>query len=136
MTEAAAVQVPNAPLPYEQVFGIVLGLSQNRALVIATELEVADHLADGPLHVDTLAERTKTHSPSLLRMMRALASIGVFKQDSSGAFANTPASECLRKSDPGALWGWIRMMLSVGGGQYEAWAGLLGSIRTGKTAFD
>ena len=137
MTETVELEVPKAAaLPYEKVFGIVLGFFQSRAMVVATELELADYLANGPLEIETLAERTHTHAPSLFRLMRALASIGIFKQEPSGAFANTPASECLRKNDPGALWGWIQMMQSVGGGQYEAWAGLTDNIRTGKTAFD
>jgi O-methyltransferase domain len=68
--------------------------------------------------------------------MRALETIGVFKQVSPGVFINTPASECLRKSTPDSRSAIVRTILSVGYGQYEAWAGLLGSIQTGKPGFD
>jgi DNA-binding IclR family transcriptional regulator len=53
---------------------------------VAAQLELADQLANGPLHVDVLAERTQTHAPSLYRMLRALESTGIFTQ--SGVFAN------------------------------------------------
>src|SRR5262249_36871134 len=74
--------------------------------------------------------------PELFRLMRALESIGICKQVSSQVFANTPASDCLRKNLPGSQWAFVRSFLSVGSGQYEAWNGLLGIVQTGKTAFD
>jgi hypothetical protein len=86
-----------SPAPHEQILNIVMGFWQSRALAVATELELADLLADGPLHTDTLADRTKTDSASLFRLMRALESIGVFEQVSPCVFANTAASERLRK---------------------------------------
>lgn len=47
-----------APSPLEQVLGIVINHWQARAVAAACELELPDLLADGPLHLDTLAERT------------------------------------------------------------------------------
>lgn len=125
-----------SPAPHEQIFNIIMGFWQSRALAVATELELADLLADGPLAASMLASRTKTDPSSLFRLMRALESIGVFRQVSPGVFTNTPASDCLRKNAPGSQWAAVRTILSVGYGQYEAWAGLLGSIRTGREAFD
>jgi hypothetical protein len=136
MPETSFATAPGSPAPHEQILNIVMGFWQSRALAVAAELELADFLADGPLPAETLASRTKTDASSLFRLMRALESIGVFKQVSPRVFANTPASECLRKNVPGSQWASVRTILSVGYGQYEAWAGLLGSIQTGKTAFD
>ena len=136
MPETTSAKAPVSPAPHEQILNIIMGFWQSRTLAVAAELELADLLADGPLSADTLASRTKTDAPSLYRLMRALESIGVFRQVSAGVFANTPASECLRKSVPGSQWASVRTLLSVGHGQYEAWAGLLGSIQTGGTAFD
>jgi len=136
MSETTFGTEPTSPAPHEQILNIVMGFWQSRALAVATELELADFLADGPLPADTLASRAKADSSSLFRLMRALESIGVFKQVSPRVFANTPASECLRKDVPGSQWASVRLILSVGYGQYEAWAGLLGSIQTGGTAFD
>jgi hypothetical protein len=136
MSEMIPGIASGSPAPHEQIMSIMMGFWQSRALAVATELELADLLADGPVHADTLADRTKTDASSLFRLMRALESIGVFKQDSPGVFANTPASECLRKNVPGSQWASVRTILSVGYGAYDAWSGLLGSIQTGRAAFD
>jgi hypothetical protein len=124
------------PAPHEQILAITAGFWQSRALAVAAELELADLLAAGPLHIDVLASRSKTHAPSLFRLLRALESLGIFSQISPMVFANTLASECLRKDVPNTQWAWVRAQLSVGGGVYEGWAGLDGSIRKGNTAFD
>lgn len=122
--------------PDEQIQAIVYGYWQSRALAVAAELELADLLAEGPLPIDALATRSKTDSASLFRLLRALESIGVFAQVAPRVFANTPASERIRKDVPGSQWAWARLILSPGLGQYDAWTGLLGSIQTGRVAYD
>jgi hypothetical protein len=87
----------------------------------AARLELADLVADGPLHVDVLAERTKTHAASLFRMLRALESTGVFRQLSPGVFADTPASECCgdthrARNGRGYAWPSVRTAWSSTGG--------------------
>jgi hypothetical protein len=124
------------PAPHEQILAMTVGFWQSRALAVATELELADLMAEKPLHIDELAAQTKTHSQSLFRLLRALESVRIFSQISPMVFANTPQSECLRTNAPHSLSSFVRAELSVGGGMYEAWAGLGGSIRTGKKAFD
>jgi hypothetical protein len=124
------------PTPHEQILAITAGFWQSRALAVAAELELADLLAAGPLHIDAIASRTKTHAPSLFRLLRALESLAIFSQIAPMVFANTPASECLRQNVPNTQWAWVRAQLSVGGGVYEGWSGLGGSIKTGDTAFD
>ena len=62
----------------EQIFGgswITLGLW------VAAELGIADLLANGPLTAEELAEKTHTNGPALYRVLRALASVGIFNQD-------------------------------------------------------
>ncbi len=68
------------PAPHEQILAIAAGLWQSRALAVAAELELSDLLAARPLHIDVLANRTKTHAPSLFRLLRALETLGVFSQ--------------------------------------------------------
>ena len=127
---------PRPTAPHEQILAMIVGFWQSRALAVATELELADLIAEKPLHVDILAAQTKSHSPSLFRLLRALESLGIFTQVSPMVFANTSQSECLRKNVPHSLSAFVRAELSTGGGLYEAWAGLGGSIRTGEKAFD
>jgi hypothetical protein len=69
-------------------------------------------------------------------MLRALETLGVFAQVSPGVFANTKASEFLRKDVPGSQWAGVMSLASIGGGQFDAWSGLLDAIQTGQVAFD
>jgi len=78
MTQTLESSTVVAPIPQEQVLGIVATYYQSRALAVAAELELPDLLAAGPLSVDLLASQTKTDASSLFRMMRALESNGVF----------------------------------------------------------
>jgi hypothetical protein len=133
VTDSGRIQEVAAPSAFENISGIIRGFWESRALAIAAELEVADQLSGGPLAVDTLAERTKTHSPSLFRLLRALESIGVFTQVSPRVFANTPSSAVLRRNVPGSQWAFVRAVLSPGFGQFESWSEMKYCVQTGKT---
>jgi O-methyltransferase domain/Dimerisation domain len=135
MANETATAKPVVP-PYLQVLDIAVGYFRSRALTVAAELEVADHLAAGPLHVDELAKRTQTHAPTVFRLLRALESIGVFAQVSPRVFANTPASETLRQNIPGSIRTILLATSTPSHGQFEAWTGLLDSVKTGTVAFD
>jgi len=100
----------------------------------AMELKITEHLSSGPLSVDDLASRAKTHAPSLFRLLRWLETVGVFKQVSSGVFANTADSEFLRKEAPGPLWTFLRTSFVCG--FYRAFECLPDSIRSGRVAFE
>ncbi len=89
-SNTAARNALSVPEPLQSV---VVNYWQGRALAVAAELELADLLEGGPLDVKTIAEKTKTHAPSLFRLLRALESIGVFQQVSPKMFSNTPASD-------------------------------------------
>ncbi len=127
-------QTPSSP--QEQILGIVNNYWQGCCVGAAAQLELADLLADGPQHVDTLAERSGTHSASLHRMLRALESTGIFKQVSPRVFANTPASECLRRHAPNTQWAWIRLALSEDGTVFEGWRGLMSALKTGRSGYE
>jgi len=126
----------NGATPQEQILGIVNNHWQSCCVGAAAQLELADLLADGPLHVDRLAEHTKTHGPSLYRMLRALESTGIFTQVSPRVFGNTPASECLRRNVAGSNWAWIRFTLCSGAPVFEGWRGLMLALKNGRTGFE
>jgi hypothetical protein len=100
---------------------------------VAAHLGLADLLRDGPQPVARLAEATGTHAPSLYRMLRGLASEGVFAEDAEGRFGLTPLAECLRSDRPDSQ---RALALMMGGEQYHCWGELLYCVRTGKSAFD
>src|SRR5262245_61399312 len=134
---AMGVSIQNTKsAPNEQIFAIVVGFWQARALAVATELGLPDLLAEGPLHVDELASRTKTSASALFRLLRALESIGIFTQTSPRVFGNTPTSECLRRDAPGSQWASVLHSLSKGNGTFEAWNDLAYAVRTGEPSLD
>jgi O-methyltransferase domain len=134
MTESTAATVPIAPKLSDLVSANMIGTPVLHAARAAAELELAEHLADGPLSVEELASRVNAHAESLFRLLRALETVGVFKQLSPRVFANTPDSELLRKETPGSLWAQLRFPVACG--LYQAWVEFPNSIRTGLTAFE
>ena len=112
---------------------LIVGFQVSQAIHVAATLGVADLLADGPRTSDELADATNAHAGSLYRLLRALASVGVFHEDDGRRFALTPTGELLRSNVPGALRGWA---MHVGRPYFqEAWSHLDHSIRTGDNAF-
>jgi O-methyltransferase/methyltransferase family protein len=102
-------------------------------IYVAARLGIADLLNDRPRAIDVLAKSTGTHEPSLHRLMRALAGLGVFKQTENGEYENTALGSCLVTGSPGALR--TRAILS-GEEWYKGWGRLLESVQTGETAFN
>ena len=82
--------------PESVVWNLVRGAMATRAVAVVSELRVADVLADGPRPVEEVAREVGADPDTLHRLLRALASDGVFAQDERGVFRNTPASELLR----------------------------------------
>jgi O-methyltransferase domain/Dimerisation domain len=83
--------------PEAQIWDLLRGALATRALAIVAELGIADALADGPRSVRELAEGAGADAETLHRLLRALASDGVFAEGEPGVFENTPASEVLRR---------------------------------------
>lgn len=109
------------------------GYQVSQALYVATTLRISDLLAASPRSVTDLAHVTGTHAPTLLRLMRALDSVGVYACDDDGFYSNTELGERLRADVPDSLAGWAAY---VGRPYYrQAWTGLLDSVRTGENAF-
>jgi hypothetical protein len=86
--------------PKATVWEFMRGAMMTRALGIAAELGVADTLSDGPKPVEEIARETGASSDSLQRVLRALASDGIFAEDEPGVFGNTDASELLQSGKP------------------------------------
>lgn len=124
---------PNIP-PSVGMLQMISGFWISRAIYIAAKLGIADQLRDGPKTVDELAVATATHAPSLYRVLRALASVGVFSEDKERGFALTPLAQTLRTDAPGSLRAFATVEL--GEEHYPAWGELLHSVRTGEIAFD
>ena len=105
----------------------------SQVIHVAAALGVSDLLAASPRSIGDLARATGTHEPTLLRLMRALEAVGIYRSDSDGRYANTELGELLRDDVPGSVRG---LAAFVGRPHHwQAWAGLLDSVRTGENAF-
>ena len=122
------------PSPDALLAQLVFGKCVSMALTVAAKLRIADRLTAGPKPIADLARETETHAPTLYRLMRALASVGVFAEDAGGRFAQSPMSEFLRTGVPGSLRGIADYCGSDW--SWRAWGNLMHSVKTGKTAFD
>jgi hypothetical protein len=103
------------------------------AIYAATRLGIADVLADGSRTVTELAEATHSHAPSLYRLLRALARIGVFIELDGSRFANSELSSLLRSDVSGSL---SAMAAMTSGLMWGALGELLHSVQTGESGFD
>jgi hypothetical protein len=101
------------------------GCLATRALGVVADLGVADALAEGPRPSQDVASEVGVDPDALYRLLRALASDGVFAEEEPGVFRNTPESELLLEGD-----GWKDFAHLFGGLFYGAVAGLDASSRT------
>lgn len=101
-------------------------------IYVATQLGIADELADGSKTAAELAEKVSCDADALYRMLRVLASINIFKEDEAGKFELTPLAGTLRSDAPDSMKAWI---LTVIGHRLPLWTQLLHSVKTGRTAF-
>jgi hypothetical protein len=112
---------------------LVNGYQVTQAIHVVAVLGIADLLTDGPRSSDDLAASTGAHSGALYRVLRALASVGIFREEANHNFALTDLGACLRSDAPEPIGGWAAFV----GEPYhwQAWNALLHSVRTGDNAF-
>ncbi len=95
---------------------------------VAAELGIADLLKEGPRSIDDLASLTVTHPDSLYRVMRMLASQGIFKEVRGQHFENTSLAVPLQEDQIRYL-----VLLHLNRNQFRVFGELLESVRTGST---
>ncbi|MEM8681382.1 MAG: methyltransferase, partial [Planctomycetota bacterium] len=90
-------------------------------------------LQDGPQSVDQLATACSANAEALYRLLRALASIGIFSESAPREFELTSLAEPLRSDVPGSK---KALALMSGDEHFLAWSEVIYSVQTGKTSFD
>src|SRR5215472_9326419 len=123
---------PTQP-PGETFFGIASANRYVQALYVVAKLGVADHMTKGCVDSNDIATKVGAHPRSLFRVMRSLAAIGVFTQDSSDRFGLTPLGQLLRSDNPESM---REVAIYFGEENYKATGELLHTVRTGEPAFD
>jgi hypothetical protein len=101
---------------------------------VAAELGLADEIQKGPKTAQEVAAAKGLQAPALYRLMRALASVGIFAEQEDGRFRQTPMSEALRSDVPYSMRGVARM--SNQHSITRGWMELERSVRTNTSAFE
>lgn len=118
---------------HQQLDKMITGYWISQAIYVAAKFDIAEHLAGGDKTVDELAADTGTNADALYRLLRALASVGIFVEVGKQRFSLTPVAELLRSDVPGSK---RALALMSGDEQFAAWTEIEHSIRTGEKAFD
>ena len=116
----------------EQVTQMVTGCWVTQMLYVAAKLELADRLSDRPKSVSQLVEETGSHEESLHRLLRALASVGIFEEMDDRHYRMTDMAEYLRKGHPQSLHAAVLMS----GSTQQIWGELFHSVQTGQSGFE
>lgn len=117
--------------PAVQMVQLLAGFQISQAVYVAAKLGVADHLVDGPANIDDLATALDCDPGALHRLVRTLASLGIFTEAGERTFALTALGETLVSDRPGSMRDLALMWMET---HYEPFAGLLGTVRTGRPA--
>lgn len=107
---------------------------QSRAVYVAADLGVADVIGDDELTSDEIAEKLKLHADYLYRLLRMLASIGIFEEYDVRSFRNNKLSHCLRSDSAQSVRAMV--LLHNSPEMSRPWFEALGpSLRNGEVPF-
>ena len=126
-----SIRPPAAPA--DQLRMMIAGAWVSQAIFVAARLGIADLVKDGPKSAAELAAATGSHEQALYRILRALASVGIFSEGEDKSFSLTPLAEPLRSDVKGSM----RAFAIMQGEQWiwRSWGEILHSVRTGQPAF-
>lgn len=127
-TEEPQMMPPQAVLA-QMTFGFIV----SQAISVAAKLHIADRLHAAPQTIGDLARATETDEGSLYRLMRALTSVGIFRKDDKGNYANSALSEFLRAEHPESLRGIAHMICDTE--HWRSFGNMMQSVKTGENGF-
>jgi hypothetical protein len=112
-----------------KLLNMIWGIHISRCVYAVAELGIADLLAEGPQSSQQLATATAAHEPSLYRVLRAVAALGVLEEHDARRFSLTLVGERLRIGATVGMRSWAVFTEAVGG--VRPFAHMLETIRTG-----
>jgi hypothetical protein len=119
--------------PPAAMFSLIMGRWVSHLIYAAAKLDLADRLKNGPITVEELAAAADVQAPALYRVLRALASVGVFAEIGDKRFKLTQLAATLQRAVPGSMHA-VALML---GEKYQedTWSQLLHGLKTGEMPF-
>lgn len=115
------------------MFTLIMGRWVSHLIYVAAKLELADRLKHGPRTVEELATAAEVQAPVLYRVLRTLASVGVFAETKDNRFKLTPLALTLQKAAPGSMH--AAALLFGEKYQEDARAQLVQGLKTGEIPF-
>jgi O-methyltransferase domain/Dimerisation domain len=120
--------------PHVQLIQMGIAFAASRIVYAAAKLGLADQLAAGPKSAAEIADPMDAHAPSLHRLMRTLASLGILTEQSDQRYALTTLGAALKTGARGSA---RETVLTVGSlWAQNAWDHLVHSIQTGQSGFE
>lgn len=120
--------------PPVAVLDLMTGAWVARAIYTAAKFGIADVLSAGPQSAETIAGKVGANPDAVHRLLRMLASRGVFTERADGRYALTPMADALRVEAPAS----VRGVVLFFGHPYhwEHWGHLPYSVQTGLPSTD
>jgi hypothetical protein len=123
-----------SPPPQMILMQMIMGYWVSQLIYVAAKLGIADLLQTGTKHHHGLATATGTDAPSLYRLLRALASVGIFTEVAPGQFAMTSLATFLQRDVSGSVRDAAIMMGDRE--HYNSWGNILHAVQTGQSGFE
>jgi SAM-dependent methyltransferase len=133
MVDENKQQAPASLPPEAIVMQMVMGAWVSQTISAVTRLEIPDLLKKhGPQTAFELTNGLGVKAkPDLLeRLLRACASVGIFREDAEGRFAATPLSDVLTTGSPVSI---KKLTEIFGASWWKVWNGLEAVVRTGES---
>ncbi|MFJ9380712.1 methyltransferase [Streptomyces sp. NPDC101455] len=111
------------------VMNLLSGLIVAQVLRASVVLGIADHLADGALAAEVVAERAGSHPQATYRLMRAASSLGLLSHEGQHRFGLTGQGRLLRADIPGSLRNMI--LAQTNHGHWQSWGHFPEAVRQG-----
>jgi hypothetical protein len=121
--------------PKTMIIALSSGHIIARAIHVAARLNIADQLQHGALGIEQIAQQVDANPEALYRLMRLLASYGIFYEEERKTFSLTPLAEPLLSKDEASLRSWLAYH-DGNEKRWQAYGHMEYSIKTGKPAFD
>ncbi len=123
-----------APRPSEVLLQMLTGKWISQAIGTVVEIGVPDLVAKGGRRCSEIAKQTGVSEDGVYRLLRALASVGVFAEGAGRRFTLTALGQPLRSDHPQSVAGYARF--TAHDSTCRPWGHLAYSVKTGLPAFD
>lgn len=115
----------------DALVAMITGCWKTRVIGEGVRLGMFDRLRDGPMEADAMAQATGANPDGTMRLLRALAVLGLVRHEPGRCFALTPQGALLCRDAPDSLNGlaghWSTRM-------WDSFAGIGASVQTGEAS--